>query len=221
MFNKAQPPRPDYTDDGTPLLYRTQPKKQTRMPKFFSISHILACCRLYRAARADDIPEQVAIADLYDFTMDGAEDIISKNAMGHAVVNSLLYEPRKLLNRKSMKPTMTYRLLHKLDLQYGLEWQICSVMYRWLTHTGEFPKEQDQWHSKMEEILEELAVSDHTDYLGLYEEPLIEDSGELIAMEPDWITIMKRNPERDIRNIPKLERKEREPRTPPRDLSVL
>ena len=218
MFNAAQPIRPDYTDDGIPLLYRTQPKKQSRLPKFYSIQQILASTRLYRAARRGDIPGQVAISDLYEFTMEGIYDVTSKNAMGHSVVNSLLYEPRKLLNRKDIKATMTYRILNPLDLIYGLEWQICAVLYTWMDKNGEFPKDREQWQPKMDETLDELANSDHIDYLGLFEEPLLEDAGELMMMEPDWIKIIQSYPERQIRNKPRAIPKDLT-RPKPRDMS--
>lgn len=218
MFNAAQPIRPDYTDDGIPLLYRTQPKRQNRIPKFYSIAQILASCRLYRAARRGDIPLQVSISELYEFTMEGAQDIISKNAMGHSVVNSVLYEPRKLLNRKDIRATMTYRILHPLDLVYGLEWQICAVFYHWMEKNGEFPKEREEWQPKMEETLNDLASSNHSDYIGLFEEPLLEDASELMMMEPDWLKIMEKHPERQIRNKPRAIPKELT-RPKPRDIS--
>lgn len=219
MFNAAQPIRPDYTDDGTPLLYRTQPKRQNRIPKFYSTAQILASCRLYRAARRGDIPLQVSISELYEFTMEGAQDIISKNAMGHSVVNSVLYEPRKLLNRKDIKATMTYRFLHPLDLTYGLEWQICAVFYHWMDKNGEFPKDRGEWISHMESILNELSNTNHSEYLGLFEEPLLEDAGELLMMEPDWIKIMSSNPERQIKNAPRPTALKELTRPKPRDMS--
>lgn len=201
MFNKAQPIRPDYSVDGVPLLYRTQPKNITRIPKFYSLPQILSALRLYRASRAGDIPNQVAIAELYDFAMFGITDIVSKSNLGSTVVHSVLYEPRKLINRKNIKIMVTYRFLHPLDLQYGLEWQICCVIYSWLYKNGEFPKDKEKWQPKMEEILEEIAFS--PDYKSLYEDPIIEDANEIALMEPDWKKIISLHPERTVKNQPR------------------
>lgn len=220
MFNAAQPIRPDYTEDGTPLLYRTQPKKQTRLPKFYSIQQILASFRLYRAARRGDVPLQVPIGDLYDFCMEGIYDIVSKNAMGHAVINSVLYEPRKLLNRKDIKATMTYRFLHPLDLTYGLEWQLSVVLYQWLADIcHDFPKDRDEWQSEMESLLDELGTSEFTHYLKNFEEPIIEDNAELSMMEPEWSKIMTIHAERKVSNKPQPTLREMT-RPKPRDVSA-
>lgn len=217
MFNAAQPIRPDYSAEGNPLLYRTQPKKQKRPPKFFSLPQILSAMRLYRAVRKDKVPMQVPIIDLYEYAMKGATDIISKNSMGASVVNSTLYEPRRLVNRKGMKATMTYLFLEIDDLKYGLEWQICAPLYHWFLMNGEWPEDRAVWHNFMDETLNEIANSEHTDYLGLYEKPMIEDNLDLLMKEPDWSLILAKNPERNITNS--RSRPNEEPQGEPRDFS--
>jgi len=220
MFNRAQPLRPDYTEDGQPLLYRTQPKKQKRHPKFYSAPQMIAAMRLYRASHADAIPENVAIVDLYEYALGDVAEVVSKNAMGNAVIAALLYEPRKLKNNKAVeKPTMIYAMLHKLDLRYGLEWQICAPLYHWFLMQKDWPKEEADWIPRMEETLDEIANSGHREYLSLYEEPLLEDAVELMFKEPDWEEIQSKFPERQIQNKVIQDRQPPEERTPPRDMS--
>lgn len=220
MFNQSQPPRPDFTADGNPLSYRTQPKQIKRRPRFYSAHQMVSAMRLYRAACNLDIPQGVAIGELYEFVFytEELKALVSKNTMGSSVIHSVLYEPRVLKNTRETGALMTYQFREIDDLRYGLEWQICAPLYHWFLKNDEWPKDQAEWIPKMAESLKEIGNSDETEYVGLYEEPLIEDSIHLTFKEPDWNGIARRFPERELRIKPRNLGADK-PKTPPRDLS--
>lgn len=188
LWNKWQPlrtrvhPTEMKGDHPAPLLYATMPKPDRRRAVIItSYEAMITQIRLYRAARSGYIPEQVSIAELYDHVFGDISGTVSKTQMGHMVVSSLLYEPRKLINRKSIgKPTMSYLFYTNLDLQYGLEWMICTWLWKFLNETvapGTVSGPED-----MAEELDVLAGADAKTLQEQYEEPL---TGWEMA-EPNW-----------------------------------
>jgi len=203
MFNKAQPSRPEVDEEGI-LWYRTQPKDHIRFPRFYSIHHLVAVLRLYRAAREGAIPSGAKIGDVYDycfFTQD-LRNTSSKTSMGHAVVNSVLYEPRVLKNRnrKGLGVSMTYIFRNPMDLTYGLEWQICAPLFHWMQVNKEITKEHtyEDMQQIMQDALDEIATSSEKEYLNLYETPLVSDNILYVMKEPDWRELLVKYPERKV-----------------------
>ena len=144
--------------------------------------------RLYRAARSGYIPEQVSIAELYDHVFGDISGTVSKTQMGYMVVSSLLYEPRKLINRKSIgKPTMSYLFYTNLDLQYGLEWMICTWLWKFL-NDDVARRVLDRIHGPeaMDRELEILAFTEEQEYRALYEESYPSTR----FTDPDWDSLI-------------------------------
>ena len=202
MFNRAQPPRPPSDEEG-PIWFRTQPKKVKRIPRFFALHHIICAMRLYRAAREGAIPSGATIADIYDYVFYTPElqRIVSKNTMGSSIVNTVIYEPRILKNktRTGEGAFMTYVFRHSKDLEYGLEWQICAPLVRWmqmdLQITTQPIEEQVQLVS---ETLEDIATFSEHDYVNDFENQIAAVSVDLMMKEPDWREIWRKHPERVV-----------------------
>ena len=96
---------------------------------------------------------------------------------------------------------MTYLFPSMLDLQYGLEWQICAPLYLMLEYEGtDFSafESMEEVRAFMDEQLRDLAALSHREYLSLYEEPVFEYSAKLADREPNWREVWKKFPERDI-----------------------
>lgn len=183
-FNRWQPKRPRiHPDTGQLMLYATMPNlKRTKIYHVCTPQSMIAQCRLYRAVRQNKIEKQVAIADLYDHCFIDIPHTISKVQMGYIVVGTLLYEPRLLVNNKLVgKATMTYTFRTEHDFQYGLEWMICTWLWKFLNDNAP----QDEQISTPEQMLEELDFlgnSDDTEYLDVYESRFFDFHME----EPNW-----------------------------------
>lgn len=208
MLNPYQPVRPRlHPVTGKVLMYATFPPydRLTNTFNVCSIQSMMAQCRLYRAARQGMIDRQVPIIDLHEYCFYDVN--VSKNQMGKNVVRALIYEPRLLVNNKLVgKATMTYTFRTDLDLQYGLEWQICTWLRNFL-NTGArsgrigMNKEGSKNRAEMERELNDLANSEHTEYLDIYENNFMKFSME----EPDWKSMVKGLEE----DLPKEEAKPR------------
>lgn len=217
-FNASQPDRPEETVDGTPLYYRTQPKNIKRIPNFFTPHYIISSLRLYRAARAGQIPESVAIGELYDFVFANCSDLVSKKTMGSTVVHAVIYEPRLLKNSRAVGGAlMTYQFRNISDLIYGLEWQICAALYAWMNRNGEWPTDQAEWKPLMEKTLDEIAELSEKEFVDLYEKDMIEQCA--YWKEPPWREKIAQYSERAPVHRIKRQEIERPAPTPPRDLS--
>jgi len=202
MFVPFQPPRPDYDENDNPLLYRTQPKRQPRPPRFWRASQFAMACRLYRAAHDGAVPSGAAINDIYQYCVHepNKQDIISKHQLGYAVVHAVMYEPRLLKNIRGEGAWMTYIIHNPLDLIYGLEWQICGPMWS-LYQIGEGLDPADftkagarEWG---EERLSELRQFSDSEYLDVIESFAFEHGECLAEKEPQWRTnVWPKYPER-------------------------
>lgn len=208
MLNRHQPIRPRFDPSSNqPLLYSTMPKKdQKRKPKVCTYPARVAQMRLYRAARRGDIPSVVAIGELYSYLFDDLRSLVNKTHLGNAVMPSLIYEPRVFKNVKSLGgPMMTYVFRHPLELQYGLEWQICVWLRRFLNQG----RPAHMHVSGPEEMERELdAIADGADY---------EDDLEFHMEEPLWDEILLNVHEWEP---PHRQREAAPEREKPRDLSV-
>lgn len=200
MFVPIQPQRPDYDDQDNPLLYRTQPKRSKRPPKFFRAAQFAMACRLYRAAHERAVPSGAAINDIYQYCVyePPMQDVISKHMLGNAVVHAVLYEPRVLKNIRGEGAWMTYVFGNELDLMYGLEWQILAP----LTVLTEIDGSQPEFENKQEqkkwgaEQLEEIASLSEQQYLEIYESFAFENGNALAQREPQWRMIWMKYAER-------------------------
>ena len=189
QMNKFQPDRPRQNEDtGKALLYRTMPKEAASFIRVTTVSVQICGMRLYRAVRNGNIETGVPIADLHDFLFYDRSDI-SKRHLGNVVVNSTLYEPRKLINSaKSGKPTMVYMFRDMLDLQYGLEWQLCIWLRKFLNDTAAPNAIPIMSAAELDNELDALVNTPEEDYKDLYEQALISDWSGM--NEPDWRTLL-------------------------------
>lgn len=202
-FNKAQPIRPDFSESGDKLFHRTQPKRSARPPKFFRSSQVAMAMRLYRAVIEGAIPNGAAINDIYEYCVfpNNMKEVISKHQLGFSVIHAVQHEPRVLKNQRQVGAWMTYLFPSMLDLQYGLEWQICAPLWFIFEWEGQdltnLPSREAQ-REYMDEQLRDLASLSHREYLSIYEQPLFEYSERLAEREPNWREIWKKFPERTI-----------------------
>lgn len=189
LFNKWQPVRPRlHPETGEVMAYRTMPKKGGyRLRPVCSRPSQIAQMRLYRAACQGHVGKQVAISDLYEYCFYDIRKLISKTQMGYVAVDTTIYEPRLLVNNRTVgKATMTYTFQTDLDFKYGLEWMLCTWLWKFLNQTAA-PDSLIGTSEQMLEELEMLGGSDDTTYREVYEEPL----RDFEMAEPDWETVCK------------------------------
>jgi hypothetical protein len=185
------------------------------MIKVHTVGSQLAMLSLYRAVCRGEVPQQVAIAELYDWL--APQEEFSKHNLGAVVVNAVIYEPRKLYNNRSVgKPTSSYVFRNMLDLQYGLEWMLCTWMRKYLNKMNA-ADEQIKSRGDMAEELTMLAESTDDEFVEVYVSDLME-----FMMEPvDWREQAELNGWRFQEVLPEEAMPKKKPRTPPRDLSLL
>lgn len=166
------------------LRFTTRPKEKRIKVSFCTFPSQITQMRLYRAVCQGYVPEQVAISDLYDFAFFDVKDVVSKRQMGIIVNQSVLYEPRVLINNSIVgKATMSYVFGDVLELQYGLEWMLSAWLLKFLNSTAA----SGEAIGTIEEFAEELDIlggSDRMTYMDVYELPLKEIRKPFA--EPDW-----------------------------------
>lgn len=184
MFNRWQPVRPRiHSETGEVLMYATMPNlRRTKIFKVCEFPSMMAQCRLYRAVRKGHVGRQVAIGELYDYAFNDCRSMVSKTQMGYNAVASVIYEPRLLVNNSTVgKATMTYTFRDILDFQYGLEWQICTWLWKFLNSTAA-PGEAIGTSQEMAEELDMLADASDKEYVDVYENGF----NDFFIDEPDW-----------------------------------
>lgn len=175
-----QPERPRIDEaTGKVLMYRTRPKFAQRMMTIHTHAVQICMMALYRAARRGDIPEQVAIDDLYKWIATGH---FSKRVMGTVVVNSVIYEPRVYVNRKSTGALMTYSFGDVKELEYGLEWMICFWLRKYLNRLNA-DDQQIKTKGEMAEELNFLADASDDEFDDVY----IGDLSSFMIEPVDWL----------------------------------
>jgi len=135
--------------------------------------------------------------------------------MGYNAVGAVIYEPRLLVNNKLVgKPTMTYTFRNILDFQYGLEWQICTWMWKFLNNGAT----QDSLIGSAEDMAQELD-----DLAGMSESKYLTDFERQFDSfwmdEPIWRKVCSGLKE-EFPLLPSKPRATSEP-SPPRRLSLL
>ena len=213
-----QPDRPRHDPEtGEVLMYRTRPKFLKRMIKMHTQANQVCAMSLYRAVRQGDVPNQVSINELFRWL---DYSYFSKKTLGCVVSNAVIYQPRLLMNRKATGPVMTYSFRNLKELEYGLEWMICSFLRKYLNHHNA-SDEQIVTARDMAEELDMLASSSddmfHNDYLV-----------DLPAWRMDDINWFDLSRDRELEwewreNIPEpiAPKEEHKPREKPRDLSKI
>ena len=170
--------------------------------------------KLYRAVRAGEVPIQVAIHDLYQWVQEG--DVFSKRNLGSVVVNSVIYEPRVLLNNSIVgKPTMTYVFGDLKELEYGLEWMICIWLRRFLNDTG--VDEPISGQTAMAEELDFLALASEDEFKASY----LDEIQNWHFPYVNWNQLSNLDGWDFREKLPRSQVNHQHPeeRTPPRDLS--
>ena len=215
VINPYQPIRPRHDPEtGEVLLYRTRPKLSKYNFHIHTYNNQLAMMSLYRAVCRGEVPQQVAIDDLYQWVRRGQ---FGKRNLGTVVVNSVDYEPRKLYNNSSVgKPTSSYVFRNLLDLQYGLEWMICTWFRKFINKNSP-PEDQINNRGDMAEELAMLANSSDDEF----EEVYISDLMDFMIEPVNFKEQAELNGWRFQEVIPEESLPKKKPRNPPRDLSVL
>lgn len=170
------------------LRYRTFPEMSNKRPiKITDPRSMIAQARLYRFVRSGDMENGIAISDLHDHLFYDVP-LITKKIMGMTVVQTVIYNPRLLLGQSKLndKNRVIYRFNDLLDFQYGLEWQICTWLRKFLNDTSA-PGAPDVLGPDM--VAEELDILTSTNlenYNEIYEEIL----WNFNMKEPDWVTLV-------------------------------
>lgn len=212
-FNNHAPIRPTYhPETGEPLLYRTFPIIQKRMPRFMAQPNQICQMRLYRALYRDEYPNNAAASEVREWI--GATHTI----LGSTILNAVQYEARKMLNRKAIgKPVVIYAFKNLLEFQYGLEWQICTWLRTFLTIRDALEISYSGPEAAAYE-LEKMAEMPIGEYLTEYEEPLGSSlmSSKFLAkqLNTDWAQLTKGL----VEFSPPIEAPK--PRTPPKSIAL-
>lgn len=195
-LNRHQPIRPiEDPESGLPLLYRVHPildrDPTGKTYRTHEPANRLVQMQLYRWCRGDDFVQAPSCRELYDYLigepMRKMPVVPSINHLGKTVVNSVNYEPRKLKGKsKEVEKALQIYFFHsKYDLQYGLEYMICSWLRKFLNDESAPGSSPVSGPSMMEEELDILASSPWADYWELYVMPTMALNRRTIV-EPDW-----------------------------------
>jgi hypothetical protein len=182
QLNRHQPDRP-YTIDGVPLQYRTLPVIGDNFI-VTSTYNMIVSARLYREVRRGNVPNFVAVNDLYEFCFPDDQVGLSKRTMGAVIIRTVRYNPRKLLgvSRKNEKARVIYAFAHMTELEFGLEWMICTWLRKFLNDKIAPKSCLVSGPDRMDEELSKLVNSSDEEFASIYEEPL----WEFRMDEPKW-----------------------------------
>lgn len=163
------------------LGFRTHITRPTSRYDVFHLNSIIAQVVLYRAFKENFIPNGVGIGDLYKALFRRDFPKVTKHRMGHVIVNATCYNPRVLkgVTKKNDKNIMMYVWNDMRDPMYGIEWQICS----WLWKLEDQPSE-DQMSNYLREIGGGLSL---TEVMDLYIKPASE-----IKHKIDWNKVWRK-----------------------------
>lgn len=161
MWNSLQPER-----DLTGVDARTHVTEPNSIYNVFQPKNMIAQLVLYRWCRSVDYLDSVAIGELHDFLFWQCPEV-TKRQMGMVVVQATTYNPRKLkgATQDNPKACMTYVWPNRLDLQYGLEWQLAMWVWR-LEYAL-----RDATPEKTLEIFDEIGACEEQDFMSLYVNP--------------------------------------------------
>jgi hypothetical protein len=232
MLNRHQPPRPDKdAETGDKLFYRTYPHLRDGDERTYRVmepANQLSQMQLYRWSRSDQFVSSPSIADLYDFLIAEPfgetrqiqyEGIVpktvvsgkipffpSKHHFGRTITNALDYNPRKLKGqtKDNEKACQIYMFMNPLELQYGLEYMICSWLRKFLNDQIAPGAQVISGSEAMAEELDILNNSSWKDYLEVYVHPL--QMNRNLYPEPDWRELLRRSNANEV--VPELDSQE-------------
>lgn len=186
MWNSLQPKR-----DLQGVDARTHINEPLSIYNVFNWKNQIAQLVLYRWCRSEEYIDSVAIGELHEYLF-WKYPYVTKRQMGMAVVQATTYNPRKLKGVTSDNPKacMTYVWPNRLDLQYGLEWQL--AMWVWALE-DDFPQASPE---KTLEIFNEIAMCEGSDFESLYVNPVMERdfaADEDVYLNVTWPTLWARH----------------------------
>lgn len=214
MLNRHQPSRPkNHPESGEKLLFRTYPHLRDGDERTYRVmepANQLCQMQLYRWSRSDQFVESPSVADLYDFliaepfgetrafnertiTTGKLPYFPSKHHFGRTITNALDYNPRKLKGQTKDNPKacQIYCFMSPLELQYGLEYMICSWLRKFLNDQVAPGGQPISGSEAMSEELDILCSTPWADYLEVYVHPL--QMNRNIYPEPDWRSLLRQS----------------------------
>lgn len=155
-FIPCQPRR----DPEGKYLFRTHaPRANTNYNPFHPDS-MLAQVILYQACHSKEFVNGARIDDIHNYLFWKTE--VTKRRMGDVIINSVIYNPRvlKAVTKMNDRACMMYVFEDMLDLQYGLEWQMCSWLYK-----SEEPRPHMERMEELLSALRDMRVEDVKQYV--------------------------------------------------------
>jgi hypothetical protein len=181
---------------GDRLLFATMP--QSIMTQRYVVTHpwnMKTQARLYRTVRSGEFPNHAAIKEIWEWIFYDLPEI-SKKMMGGAVTRTTLYNPRRLkgITKDNDQAKVMYSFNNMLELQYGLEWMICTWLRKFL-NDDVARRAIDRVHGpeRMSEELDILAFTSEREYKALYESQYDETK----FTDPNWMELTKGFNERE------------------------
>lgn len=186
IFNRHQPIRSTtHPQSGIFLLHRTFPMMLKRMPKLMSASYQITQMRMYRALRRGEFPNHAKASEMREW-LD-----CNHRVLGGIILQAVRYEARKVVTRKSLGGSVVAYSFHDLlELEYGLEWQICMWLRTFLKEVG-LCDVRPSGPLAMEEALDDLAQMNEEDYLIDYEEPIQDAEIQDMFLKKWWSLNLK------------------------------
>lgn len=197
VMNQHQPNRPLYGEYGDILLYRTRPSRPNY--RVCDWRNMVCQMTLYRYATSPHWTQGTSIEELHDYLLGGFN--ISKNWLGQTILQTVRYDPRKLIapNRmnKNDRVVKAYVIHHREEMVYGLEWMICTWLRNFLNDQSA-PGEQPIFGPNMMlSELDILSTSDEKEFREIYLNPIRQQLWKM--KEPDWAALLRlHGPEHDI-----------------------
>lgn len=195
-LNPFQPKRPlKHPETGERLMYRLYPQlsfEKTRNERIYrtcEISNRICQIQLYRWTFDEGFIQYPSINELYEYLITSVGLTSSKGHFGRTVTNALDYNPRKLkgVTLDNPKACQIYTFRNELDLRYGLEYQICSWLRRFLKdHSA--PGEEEP---VLEEELAFLGSCSWEECQEIYINPMMEFNARQYE-EPKWKELLKK-----------------------------
>lgn len=200
LLNRFQPVRLwKDPEDPRPLMYRTYPiMKDTggsgRVYRTTEPASRFAQMMIYRWCRSDDFVNAPGCGELYDYLIVRNHLPVTKKQFGSTIVNALDYECRKLkgITKDNDKVRQLYYFESQLELQYGLEYMLCSWLRKFLNDQSAPGSNSINTPEDMEMELDMLASASWAEFNEIYLAPN-RGPDAWTAKEPDWRLLLKKH----------------------------
>jgi hypothetical protein len=142
--------------------------------------------KLYQFSRSIDFCNMFTGKAIHRFLFDSEPN----DRIGRTLSFALRYDPKFVSARVSGKNERMYRIIHREELQYGLEWMIGMWMRYTLRPDGKLPT--------VEEVEDELTFMaeecSDDDFIPMYRGPEFRESYEEIVLRTpiDWKDVLSR-----------------------------